>query len=222
MELLVEIAVAEKPAARGIAVIICNDYINGEAGRRCKSLLGPSKDSKAMISAFEQIKFSIISRNNATRNETVNLIKAVASYKKFPECYNYVVVLFACHGNGKPAIISSDGKDVHLNDDIIKPLGESNYLEMKQKCIFISADRTKGESDNQFAELRKVMIACSTEYGGYSADSEYGCPWIQRLAEEIRESSQNLDEILTRIKEDMYRITGQQPQFYNSEKFCLG
>ena len=221
MELLVEIAVAEKPDARGIAVIICNDYLNGEAVR-CKPLFGSRKDSKAMISAFEQIKFSIISRNNATRNETVNLINAVASYRKFPECYNYVVVLFSCHGNGKPAIISSDDKDVHLNDDIIKPLGESNYLEMKQKCIFISAGRAKGESDDQFDELRKVMIACSTEYGGYSADSDNGCPWIQRLAKEIRESSQNLDEILIRIKEDMYQITAQRPQFYNSEKFCLG
>ena len=220
MELLVKIAVDEKPDARGIAVIISIDYLNGEGS--CKPLFGSRKDSEAMISAFRHIKFSIISRSNATKKEIVELINAVASYE-FPDSYKYVVVVLSCHGNGSPAIFSSDDEEIDLNDVIINPLGISEYLKEKHKCIFIAAGRDVGCIHKPFETHEKVMIACSTEHGNYSADSENGCPWIQKLAEEIQVSSHYIDDILIKINKEVKKSTAQQSQIYNvTEKFCLG
>ena len=202
MEQLVQMAVTEKPNARGIAVNICNDYIYGDG--KCKPLFGSRKDCETMISAFGHIKFSIISRNNATKNETVDLIKAVASYK-FPYSYKYIVLVFSCRGDGRSPILSSDGEVVNLNDDIINPLAISQYLKEKQKCIFIATDKAEGFRDQPFTHREKVLIAFSPECEKCDTN---GSSWIKMLAKEIQESSRNISDILMEIN--------------GKEKFCLG
>ena len=217
---MVEIAVKKNPNARGIAVIICNDYINGISKK--DPLHGSRVDAKAMESTFEHIRFATIRKDNAMRDTTVGLIQKVATYK-FPDCYKFIVVVFAGHANGKPAIVSGDDKDVYLNENIISPL-DSDTLEGKRKLIFIGGCRDKKEDDKPLRVPSKVVVAFSTGYGQGSADdSEVGCPWLKTLAEEIKVSLKTIGEILGKVNEEVKYITSQNAQVIGSSTdFCLG
>ena len=216
---MVEITVKKNPNARGIAVIICNDYINGISKKM--PLHGSRVDAEAMESTFKHIRLATIRKDNAMRDLTVGLIQKVATYE-FPECYKFIVVVFAGHANGKPAIVSGDDKNVYLNENVISPL-DSDTLEGKRKLIFIGGCRDRERDDKPLRVPSKVVVAFSTGYGQWSADSNDGCAWLKPLAEEIKVSSKTIGEILGKVNEDVKTITSQNAQVIGSSTdFCLG
>ena len=216
---MIKTAVDNTECARGIAVIVCNDYINGISKKA--PVHGSRVDAEAMESTFKHINFAIIRKDNPMRDLTVGLIQEVATYK-FPESYKFVVVVFAGHANGKPAIISGDDKNVYLNENVIEPL-DSDNLEGKRKLIFIGGCRDAKENDKPLKIPSKVVVAFSTGYGHWSADSSIGCVWLQELAEQIKVSSKTIGEILGAVNEYVKDITSQNAQVIGSStNFCLG
>ena len=219
MKEMIKITVDKNLDARGIAVIICNDYVNGISKK--SPLHGSRVDAEAMESTFKHINFATIRKDNAMRDITVGLIQEVAAYE-FPENYKFVVVVFAGHANGKPAIISGDDKNVYLNENVINPL-DSNTLEGKRKLIFIGGCRLKQKDDKPLRVPSKVVVAFSTGYDQWSADSDDGCAWLKPLAEKIKDSSETIGEILGKVNEDVKTITSQNAQVIGSSTdFCLG
>ena len=216
MEDLVQVEVTQNPDARGIAVILCNDYI-GVINSKKDPLYGSKKDASEMESTFKHIKFAVIRMDNATRDTVLGLIKGLASYK-FPDFYKSIVFIFSGHGNGKPAIISNDDMELDLNKDIINPLGNSETLEGKNKIAFITACRVKGVNDKPLDVQDKFLVAFSTSYGTHSVNVcvDNGCPWMQKLAKEIKMSSLPIDEVLRKVNKEVKEITGQNSQFINT------
>ena len=219
MEDSVEEKVKWKAKARGFALILCNDYF---LDKKRKSLYGASEDARKMESTFNDIDFAVIRKDNATRDVVVSLIRKVTSYK-FPDNYESIVVIFSGHGNGKPAIITSDDKELNLNTEIIEPLGVSETLEGKYKMAFISACRNKGPEDKPLDVQDKVLVAFSTRYGTGAAEDDNGCPWMQRLADEIKISPLTIEKVLMKVSPEVKKVTGQDPQYVNtSVNYCLG
>ena len=219
MEDLVEKKVKWKAEARGFALILCNDYLLVD---KRKSLYGALEDARKMESTFNDINFAIIRKDNATRDVVISLIRKVTSYK-FPDNYESIVVIFSGHGNGKPAIISSDDKELNLNTEIIEPLGVSETLEKKNKMVFISACRDKRTDDEPLDVQNKVLVAFPTKYGTGAAEDDNGCPWMQRLADEIRISPLTIEQVLIKISQEVKEVSGQDSQYLNtSVNYCLG
>ena len=217
MKKSIKVEVDLNPDAGGIAIILCNNYIgvNSKKG----PLYGSKKDASEMDSTFEHIKFARIKIENATRDNIISLIQAVAQYK-FPDSYKSVVVIFSGHGNGKPAIISSDDLDIDLNEEIIKPL---ETLEGKNKIALIAACQDKREEAKPLIVYDKGLVGFSTRYGTQAADADNGCPWMQRLAKEIKKMSLSIDKILIKVNKEVKEITGQDPQYKNTTvDICLG
>ena len=208
-----KVEVELNPGARGIAVILCNDYIGVNSKK--DPIYGSLKDARAMESTFNHIKFAVIRRDNATRDTVLGLIKALASYK-FPNNYKFVVVILSGYGNGKAAMISNDDMELDLSKDIINPLGDSETLEGKYKIALFTACQDKREEAKPVTVSDKFLVAFSTRYRTQAADADNGCPWIQRLAEEIKMSSLPIDEVLRKVNKESKAITGQYFQFINT------
>ena len=203
------------PDARGIAVILCNNYIGVNSKK--DPLYCSLKDASAMNLTFKHIKFAIIKLDNVTRDHVLGLIKTLASYK-FPNNYKSVVVIISGYGNGKAAIISSDDMELDLNKDIINPLGDSETLKGKYKIALFTACQDEREEAKLLpvSVSDKFLVAFSTRYGTQAADADHGCPWMQRLAEEIKMSSLPIDEVLRKVNKELKEVTGQDFQFINT------
>ena len=222
MKKFIKVEVDLYPDAGGIAIIICNNYIG--VNSKQPPLYGSIKDASEMDSTFKHIKFAIIKIDNAKRDIMINLIQAVAQYK-FPDSYKSVVFIFSGHGNGKPAVISSDDLGIDLNEDIIEPLGVSETLEGKTKIALIAACRTIGKEEEAkpLTVYNKFLVAFSTRHGTGAYEKDNGCPWIQGLAKEIKKVSLSIGKILLKVNTEVKECTGQDSQFINSTvDICLG
>ena len=198
--------------ARGLAVIISNDYMNGISNQR--RLYGAIKDAEAIRKTFEHLNFAVIVRSNATKVETRSLIIGVADYEHYPKKYDCFAVVFAGHGSGKPMILSSDDEEVDLNEELLQPL-DSQPLRGIPKLIFIDACRIQGDEDRPLSVPDDFLVAYSTRYGHESTENEEGGIWMQKLAAELKTSSKSVPSIVTDVNKAV-RSASQGAQLLNT------
>ena len=199
--------------ARGLAVIITNDYMNGISNQR--RLYGAIKDAEAMRETFKSLNFAIIDRRNATKVEMKSLIIAVADYDYYPQKYDCFAIVFAGHGSGKPMILSSDDEEVDLNEELITPL-DSEPLCGIPKLIFIDACRINvDDTDNPLIVKDDFLVAYSTRYGEAANEDKAGGIWMQKLAAELRSSQKSVPCIIAEVNKAV-RSAKQGAQLINT------
>ena len=214
MNELVKETVKDNDAARGLVIIISNDYMNGVSNQR--RLYGAIKDADVIRETFKYLNFAIIDRRNATKVETQSLIIAVANYEHYPKKYDCFAVVFAGHGSGKPMILSSDDKEVDLNEELLKPL-DSEPLHNIPKLIFIDACRShvEGDKDNPLIVKDDFLVAYSTRYGEAANEDRAGGIWMQKLAAELKSSPKSVPAIITDVNKAV-RSAKQGAQLINT------
>ena len=214
MDKLITHTIKHNGEARGLAVIITNDYMNGISNQR--RLYGAIKDAEAIRKTFEHLNFAIIDRRNATKVEMKSLIIAVAEYEHYPKKYDCFAVVFAGHGSGKPMILSSDDEEVDLNEELITPL-DSEPLRGIPKLIFIDACRIKieGDTDNPLIVKDDFLVAYSTRYGEVANEDKAGGIWMQKLAAELRSSHKSVPCIIAEVNKAV-RSSNQGAQLINT------
>lgn len=211
---LVREAVEGNTKARGLILIISNDYLETPE----IALVGARKDARSIESTFESpnINFVTITRVNSTKKETIALIDAVTSFRSYrsdinANIYDCFAFFFSGHGNGKHAILASDKKEIDINEDVFKKF-ESEQLLGCKKLIFIDACRTvTGNPEQLKVPGDDFLLAYSTRYGCKAFANNKGSYWTQELAKQLKENK-SLLSVITAVNKEVE----QGAQFINS------
>ena len=198
MEELVRQKIANNVDARGLAVIIINDYMNSAV-----------KDAMAIKETFKHLNFAVITRINATKAEIKALIASVASYLHYPKTYNCFAVVLSGHGNGNSMILSAHDEKVHLNKDIFQLL-DSATLKGIPKLILIDACRVEGDEDDlllvdeghSLSLPKDFLIGYSPRYGHMSTE---GSLWMQILAAKLKTMANSVQTVLKYVNREVHQ-----------------
>jgi hypothetical protein len=220
--------VKEHSDARGLAIVICNNY------ETCSPYYGPLpgtfKDGDAMESTFKALGFATILLQNVTGEKMRNAVHALAAYQNYPEKYNCFGIVFCGHGSNDKIIISSDGESVNFEEAIIRPLHPSNspLIRKRPKIVFIDACRGSLQSRGpepariELSLPDNVFVAHSTMDGHMSFEGATGGIWMQELAIKLKTSCKSVGDTVADVNEMMRERKLQVPQIWNtSVSICL-
>ena len=202
MALDVQALVDKNPGARGIAVVITNDYDNCPDKRWWP--LPCHKDGEQMSTTFkDEFGFAFLWKKNATAEE----IKALATQTAncdYPESYKFVVFAYSGHGEIGPLLVANDGNKVIVNSDIVDVFEPSRVPKNKHitKLFFFDSCRGKEEMEKAIpkgGERGNYLIAFSTikEYRSVAYPS--GSLWMSLVAKRLRENRDSVQNILAEV-----------------------
>lgn len=228
MDELLRRTVLDKAEARGLAIIICNNY--QMTTPNYESLRGTFKDGSAMEETFEHLGFATITLRNAREDEMCGIVKAVATYHPYPKGYNCYAVVFSGHGSNNKTIVSSDGELVKFEEAIIRPLHPKNahFICNSPKIILIDACRgrkelrAKGDPPEtvparfDLSLPGNVFVAYSTMEGYKSYETNSGGVWMQELAVELRKGQKSVGDIVAGVNKTMRDRGLSEPQIWNT------
>ena len=208
-------AVTKVENPRGLAVIVTNEYP------------GMRKDGRAMENAFGSLGFATLWKPNISSEDMKALVKSVVKYfqdKPPPEDY-VVAFVFSGHGDEGDLLIGEDGRNVHLNNEIVQPLAEEQEIGNIPKLFFINACRGENELKPVVKLKRKSARELITAKGNYyvaystipkhvaytSGDPNSGSAWIQILAKNLKESKESLSNIMETTSSELWAMYKEHP-----------
>ena len=210
MKIVIERTVNENKDKRGLACIICNDYL---VHRNLDPLMGSDSDSEKMDLALKHVNFATIVRRNTEEIEIEALLNAFFDYT-YPEAYSCFAIVFSGHGTSS-AITSNDGSSVEMEKKIAY-LIDSKQFNLPV-LLFIDACR-EGDS-RAISKPRNLLIAYSTRNRhSSSGDQGQGGYWIQELAKVIGElkTRTHIREIISSVNKKIIIEYGQSPEYLDS------
>lgn len=201
--------------ARGLAVIITNDY---DTCPHLISLPGPYNDGKEMERTFTHHKFVTHWSHNVTRHQHLRLMDNIIK-SNHPRSYTYKCIVFVFSGHGSRKILwSNDGKAVDLTRDVIEKLTCELRLVTTPKIFLIDACRKvdpEAEGVGQGSTMGNFLVAYATSDGMESFESSnppYGGYWLQRIALELRETHDSVQHIIETVKQEVMELELGGPQ----------
>lgn len=137
------------PNARGLAIIITNDYIVEEAqlhgvGSAMTPLPGTEKDGENMKIAFSKLGFATYWEKNVSVNKFTKLIREAQQFKLYHTLkYKCIAFVFSGHGQLGDYICMQDGEPVPIVDEVVQPFLPVHSPDMGKfpKLFFIDACR---------------------------------------------------------------------------------
>ena len=208
--------VDQNPTARGLAVIITNDYENCP---KEQSLPGCHIDGDEMKTTFVDVhKFASYREKNLTTQQMIDIFAQTAQCK-FPASYKYISVVYSGHGE-KGALIANDRLAVSVKEQIIGPFEPGNSPRNKHivKLFFIDACRGGLEMVRAKPkglvgpERGNYLIAYSTTEGYVSwAFAGRGSQWMVPLAKKLRELKRSVQDIVSIVTGELEK-TEEYPQ----------
>lgn len=219
MDKLIKKAIDRKPNARGFVCIISNDYLGCDGQ---DNLIGAGDDSKEMDLAFTHLNFVTIVFDNAKKKQMKDLIRAIALYREYPKKFDCFCIVFSGHGGSKRILISSDNKEMDLEDVMIKPFdNKDSCIERFPKILFIDACRggriPKGASNNELSKPANFLIAYSTRYGRVSYGDNAGSIWIRKLAGALKvNTTKSIGDVVTSVNKEVADGGAEEPEYYNT------
>ncbi len=150
-ELVVQ-TLQQKPSAKGVAIVVANQY-SKKFNKREDTLYGVIGDFTKTCSVFENLQYAVVRLGNAPKQNIIDVVNAVA--KHFPTRferndprYKRIVFCFAGHGDRNDCIHTQDG-EIDVNNEIILPLLpiEKRGLRHVPKLFFIDACRGRSISE---------------------------------------------------------------------------
>ncbi len=135
--------------ARGLAIIITNDYRNCTS---LSSLPGTFIDGENMKDTFLHLNFVVHWEQNITHLQLTKLIHEACNFQDYHNFKKYkcIVFVFSGHGDLGDIVYLQDGSEVSIGEDIIKPFlpKASPIMGKFQKLFFFDACRGKEESES--------------------------------------------------------------------------
>ena len=196
--------VSGKPGARGLAVIVTNDY-----DKRPKNYppLPCHKDGEEMRQTFEDtFGFARFWKKNATAEEIKQIAKELADID-YSDSYKFIVFAYSGHGEKGPLFVANDGETVDVNRDIIDLFEPYKVPKNKHitKLFFLDACRGDERMERAVAkggELGNYLIGYSTmpDYVAWATSS--GSVWTRLLAKKLREKKDSVQNILAEVREE--------------------
>ncbi|ORU90324.1 MAG: hypothetical protein A6F71_04985 [Cycloclasticus sp. symbiont of Poecilosclerida sp. M] len=216
---LIKIVVDDNSSARGLACIICNDYLGC---KRLGTLYGAIKDSEALDSTFKHLNFATIVRPNSKKDVIENLIRAIALYPNYPPTYNCFAIIFSGHGGSKRKVYSNAGEEVDIESALIKPFDvKDTRIKDFPKLVFIDACRgrlrTKGTLKEELPKPVNFLIAYSARYGYVSYETDSGGIWMQKLAAAIKgNTTSSIGDVVSRVNDEVIKEGIEPPEYHNT------
>nr|CAR65326.1 caspase-like protease 2 [Suberites domuncula] len=134
------------PNARGLAIIVTNDYDSPE--QELTPLRGTVCDGTNMTRAFKNLHFAVHAEHNIGIHMLQQLIRETTQFDAYHKLKNHkcVAFVFSGHGNSNHRLYTQDGNLVCIMDDIIKPFQpttECPSMGALPKLFFFDACRGK-------------------------------------------------------------------------------
>lgn len=197
----------KNPNARGLAVIITNDY-DTCPDPDVDPLLNTYNDGKEMKRTFTHHKFVTHWRHNVTKRRHLKLMDDIIK-SDHPRSYNYKCIVFVFSGHGARNILwSNDGEAVDLTRDVIQKFTCERQLVTIPKIFLIDACRV-GEEVGQGSTMGNFLVAYATSERMVAWESDEpprGGVWLQRLARELRESRDSVQGIVETVKQEVMKL----------------
>lgn len=130
--------VAKHHKARGLAVIVTNDYIGTELADLHKT----DDDGREMDSVFNELKFVTHWAKNVTTTQHQQIIDGIikSDHPDSNGYYKCIAYIFSGHGDENGSLYLQDGGEVNLVKDVIEKLSEPKLAHIP-KLFFIDACR---------------------------------------------------------------------------------
>ena len=213
------------PTANGLAIIIANRY---GSQRQQKPLAGVEKDFVKMTETFTKLKYAVYGRRDASREELLAMLEAVATFKFTPGSpYRRIVFIFSGHGYIAGRTVSPvDNICTHTGDvqiaGIVARLQPCSAPDLARlpKLYFIDACRgaltmqgvvvPRGGEDvitKIVAPYGNYLVAYSTmrSFQAYEAPEEGGV-WITLLARKLLEVRKSIGDVLVAVNGELDRL----------------
>lgn len=229
-----EALTGDHPEAKGLALIISNDYKGVQDGS-LRYLQGAESDSKEIAASFLFLKFVVHHIHNKPLGALMDTLHA-ASRHHYPKTYKRLAIVFSGHGT-KGHVYARDGTSLKL-EDMFEFFSNSQVSHLRDvvKMFFIDAcqghERNVGVMVPRGGELAmtklvphgaNTLVAYSTIENYMSYETVKGGMWMSRLAQKLRTNS-SICDILTNINSELIEMYNrsqrqileiQQPTFHS-------
>ena len=225
------------PKAKGLAIIITNDYIGTpEFPHKLDELNGTMKDGENFWSTFSSLKFVVHWEHNVNTERLEQIMYEVKHLKhKKVKDYKCIVLVFSGHGTSGNYVYMHDRKEVNISEHLIAPLLPESVKEFGNipKLFFIDACRgsktmktvvvPKGKSASEgtspsrgsslISNLKvpakgNFLVAYSTMPEYRAYEDGAGGIWLTVLAKKIMESpGVSIGDVLTDVNEELLEMT---------------
>ncbi len=152
MEALVEHTLQQKPSAKGVAIVVANQW-SKIFNKREDTLYGVIHDFTKTCLVFENLQYAVVPLSNAPKQKIIEAVNAVAvhfptGFAKNDPRYKRIVFCFAGHGDKNDCIHTRDG-EIDVNRDIMWPFLPINKPDLRHvpKLFFIDACRGGSTSE---------------------------------------------------------------------------
>ena len=227
--------VLENPKARGLAIIITNDYSHTNS-----PLLGTCMDGNSLLETLVHSDFIVLWLHNVNRqaiSDIMNEVKNLEEHesRKFIQNYECILFAFSGHGLNNKYIMMQDTKRVNVETEILAPLLPSSVRKFGEvpKVLLIDACRGSLETATVSTKLPldvitkdtipaegNYLLACATMPGHSSFMYRHGSAWMQEFASLAQKSTKSVEGVLVNVNENLTKrankgeIKFQQPDMY--------
>ena len=209
MESLLCQSIRRRQAANGLAIIVANE---GSCIRDHKPLEGAIKDLYAMKATFETLRFATLPIFNASKEQILSAVQAVAKYKLYPPSYKRIAFVFSGHGD-ENCIYTDDGW-INPLSEVVEPLqpADAPHLGSIPKLFFIDACRGSETDKGRFVprggkvrmpSVGNYILAHSTMPRMVSYEADEGGLWMQTVSRQLRTKRKSVLDVLTDVNREL-------------------
>lgn len=154
------------PRAKGLAIVITNDYIGCPTfPHKLDELLGTIRDGENFTRTFKSLNFVVHWEHNVNKERLGQIMFEAKHLKhKVVKEYKCVLLVFSGHGRTGNYVYMQDHKEVSISNDLIAPLLPKSAPEMGSipKLFFIDACR--GSKTTKSVLVPRGKSSSSTEH----------------------------------------------------------
>ena len=190
--------VVGNPTARGLGIIITNDY--------SQTLLGTCKDGYNLLETLIHSDFIVLwlhNINNQTISDVMDEVKSLEEHesREFIQKYECILFAFSGHGLNNKYIMMQDNSIVNIETDILEPLLPSSIRKFGEVPKVLLIDASRGSSVTATVSTKfaldvitketipaegNYLLACATMPGHYSFMYTKGSAWMRVWHEKVR------------------------------------
>ena len=235
---ILECVTKNEKKARGLGIIITNDYRDSS-----KPLHGTCKDGESLLETLVYSDFIVLWLHNVDQQVISNVMKEVKNLEQHSsgqaliKKYECILFAFSGHGLNNKYIVMQNNIYVDVESEVLQPLLPFSIPKFGEvpKVLLIDACRgtltTATVSTKKLAALDVItkdtipaegnyLLACATMPGHYSYIYENGSAWMQEFASLARHSRDSVEGVLVSVNEHLTKqaneekIEFQQPDMY--------
>ena len=161
---------------------------------------GSRKDAEDIERVFKTLGFTVISRENLTKRETLDLMEAIAAYDHSDQTCLFVFLL--SHGHME-VVYSTSFESIHLSE-VLSPFTSCTTLANKPKIFVVQACRDLTGDNISLSLQQNFLIAYATASGNKAARHiDEGSPYIQEFLKVIENPKDDFASMLVTVHKNV-------------------